>query len=319
MLKELKNIAMGKTWLSYAGSAWGVLKHAGLWDGDVFDLMGRSGLAFQFIVHKTACPSSVTVYDWAATHFAALDRIGVYTDALSAVLQPGLNTGGDLQADARNRIRESLDGGRGVVVWSPTPILEFGIITGYDDEERIFSVLDCVNERPDPLLYDNLGRGEVPMLYFQRFYSKHPVDGEKMLRDALQYGLGLWRAPGMHLDQGYGQGPAAYDNFIHTLKAGDYNPFGVSYCLNVYADCKRALAIFFGKAAAGGLLPGLDAQAGRYDRIAGLFRAMADAVPFRGPKDTAVDAEKVPELVKHLRECKKLESESMAELGGVLG
>ena len=56
---EIENIKMGMTWTTYIGSVYGVVKAAGLWEGEVWQLMGMSGLAFHFIVHETACPSSV--------------------------------------------------------------------------------------------------------------------------------------------------------------------------------------------------------------------------------------------------------------------
>jgi hypothetical protein len=317
MLKELKNIAMGKTWLSYLGSAAGVLEHAGLWKEGLEELAGFSGLAFQFTVHETACPSSTSVYDWLNVHFLAMDRIGVYTDALLAVTQPGLNATASLQDDAAARIRESIDEGRGVVVWAPTPVLEFGIITGYDDEERVFSVLDCTGRNPDPLLYDNLGRAEVPFLYLQRFRAGVKTDREKMYRDGLTAGVRLWRSE-PH-DRRYGNGERAYDNLLRTLKAGDFNPFGPSYCLNVYADAKRLLAAFLKRAAAEKALPGLDEAAGRFERVAALFGEAAAAVPFRGPQGTKVDADKVPLIAKNMKECRTLEKAAMDELGGKLG
>ena len=317
MLNELKDITMGKSRLSYIGAAHGVLTHAGLWEGDIAELAGLTGLAFQFVVHESFCPSSVTVYDWAAVHFAAMDRIGVYTDCLSAVLQPGLNTADDLQEDAVKRIRESIDRGRGVVLWAPTPLLEFGIITGYDDEERIFSVIDCINTHPDPLLYDNLGRGEVPMLYLQRFFSRRQVDEEKLHRDALCAGVFSWRS--IHPDPRYGRGLQAYDNMLSSLKARNFDPFGTGYCLAVYADAKNAASGFIKKAAASGLINGLDGVSERMERTASHFRAAADLVPFRGPQGTTVDPEKIPDLIKHLKECRRLEQEVMDELADRLG
>ncbi len=317
MLKQLNDVAMGKTRLSYLASAYGVLRHAGLWKESLEDLAGFSGLAFHFTVHESACPSSTSVYDWQNVHFQVMDRIGVYTDGLLAVNRPGLNTSAALQADAAARIRESIDEGRGVVAWAPTPVLEFGIVTGYDDEERIFSVVDCTGGDPDPLLYDNLGRSEVPFLYLQRFRSLVPAEREKMYRDALASGVALWRSDPP--DRRYGNGTRAYDNLLRTLKAGDYNPFGLAYCLRVYADAKRLLAIFLGKAAAEEALPGLTDAAARFRRIAALWSEASDAAPFRGPKDTAVDPERAPLIAGNMRECKKLESESMAGIAAALG
>jgi hypothetical protein len=312
MHKELENIKMGQSRLSYIASAHGVLTHAGFWKTDATQLAGFSGLAFQFIIHESVCPSSVTVYDWATTHFAAMDRIGIYTDCVSIVNQPGLNTYPELQADAIGKIRASIDRGIGVIVWAPTPILEFGIIKGYDDEDCVFFVTDCANENPDPLLYDNLGRSDVPYLYFQRFLSRKDVDPEKLHRDVLAFGLGEWEKD--HPDRRYSCGARAYDTIISSLKKGTYDPFGTSYVINVYADAKKAIAAFLKSTDEKNILPGLKPAAQLYDKIASIFAGMAENVPFSGPGRTTIDQQKIPELVKDLTECKKLETTAMKEI-----
>ena len=60
---------MGRIGLGYLAAAHGVLEAAGLWQGELYELAGVTGLAFQFIVHETACPSSTTVYDWGQSHY----------------------------------------------------------------------------------------------------------------------------------------------------------------------------------------------------------------------------------------------------------
>ena len=62
---------------SYIQATYGVLKHTGLWNDEIWKMMGHTGMAFHFIVHKQACPSSVTIYDWTNEHLVMMDRIGV--------------------------------------------------------------------------------------------------------------------------------------------------------------------------------------------------------------------------------------------------
>jgi hypothetical protein len=314
---KLTGLHMGKTWLSYIAAAHGVLRHSGMWEGDESELAGLTGMAFQFIVHETACPSSVTVYDWSTAHFFSMDRIGVYTDCLSIVNNPGMNTFGELEADSIKKIRESIDRGIGVVIWAPTPVLEFGIVTGYDDEESVFNVIDCTGENPDPLLYGNIGRSEVPFIYFQRFFSRGKTDMEKSYRDAFSAGLYVWKRE--HSDRRYGAGTKAYDNLINTLKHGDYNPYGLSYIINVYADTKKALALLFSGAHTSGLFKGLDDITERYAKISELFGRMAAVVPFKGQGTTSVDKNKIPGLIRDAGECRMLETDAMRQLGEVIG
>ncbi|MBN2445077.1 MAG: hypothetical protein JXJ04_27220 [Spirochaetales bacterium] len=313
MKHELNNIKMGMTWTTYVGSVYGIVQAAGLWQGEVWELMGMSGMAFQFIVHETACPSSTTVYDWKDTHFHAMDRVGLHTDSIGITNQPGLNTFTLVQTRAINLIKESIDNGRGVVVWAPSPVLEFGIIRGYDDAEKIFEVLDCINEDPDPLLYDNLGRSEVPMLYIQWFLDKVDVDPEKIYRDSLQYGVWNWEQP--HFNRHYAKGRAGYDNLAATLEQGNYNPFGLTYIVSVYADSKKCLANYLDKIGKKSrYLQSVAEAAELYARIAEGFETMSQIAPFRGPGAAEIDKERIPEMINVVRGCQVMEDKAMAGL-----
>lgn len=317
MKSELENIKMGMTWTTYIGAAYGVLKAADLWDGEVWQLMGMSGMAFHFIVHEEACPSSVTVYDWNMTHFHAMDRVGIYSDSICITNQPGLNTYEKLKAAAICKIRQSLDSGRGVVVWAPTPILEFGIIRGYDDTEKIFQVVDCINENPDPLLYDNLGRGEVPMLYIQCMQEAVSVDQEKVFRDSLATGVRMWQQP--HFNPHYANGGAAYDNLAAALETGKYNEFGLTYITTVYADSKKCLARYLEHIAGTSRYLGqLQKEAALYGKIAEYFDTMLQIAPFRGPGQAAVDKTRIPEMTDLLKQCKVLEEQAVNGIAAAL-
>ncbi len=309
MEKSLAGIEMGRTWLSYIGSVYGILKHAKMWEGDVCDLAGYTGMAFQFIVNEELCPSSVTVYDWDGVHFMAMDRIGVYTDHVSGWNTSSLNTGTALMEDARRKIRESIDRGIGVLVWTPTQILEFGIIKGYDEKERVFEVLDCANPNPDPLLYDNLGKSEVSMLYVQRFFSKIEPDKEKLVRDCLSFATDRWQWT--HFDPKYRSGARAYDAFAGALAKGKFNEFGLTYVANVYADTKKAIATFMDRLGKEGAMKGLGSCAELYAKVAENFGKMAEMVPFRGPNPPPVDKKRIPDLIRLSEESGKLEAKAM--------
>ena len=94
-MDEINNIKMGMTWITYIGSVYGVVKTAGLWQEDVWQLLGTSGLAFHFIVHEMACPSSVTVYDWNDTHQQIILGHDTGADRRQADHCPGTAEGSD--------------------------------------------------------------------------------------------------------------------------------------------------------------------------------------------------------------------------------
>jgi len=314
MKSELQNVKMGMTWTSYIAAAYGVLCASELWVGEVWQLMGMTGMAFRFTMHETACPSSVAMYDWNMHHFQMMDRIGVYTDSISIMNQPGMNTYDNLKADAITHIKQSLDMGRGVVTWAPSPILEFGIITGYDDAERIFTVIDCTgNPNLDPLLYDNLGKCEVPFLYIQRFQDKCEVDKEKIFRESLIFGVRHWQEK--HIDSRYANGDAAYANLISCLEKGSVNEFGLTYNLNVYADSKQCLALYLADLVKQTqYLQGLEKVVPLYTQIAACFREAVVIAPFTQPGVAMVNKQRLPELIDLLKQSRQLEAKAIAEI-----
>jgi hypothetical protein len=310
MEEKLQGISMGNSWTTYMASAYGVMKAAGLWEEDISMLMGKTGMAFHFIVHEMGCPSSVTVYDWYTTHFNMMDIIGVYTDSFCVYNRNGMNTYAQARDEAASKIKASIDSGKGVVVWAPTAIPEFGIITGYSDEDRVFFVVDCMSGDPDPLLYDNLGRSEVPFLYIQCFHSRLPVDEEKVFRDSLQ--TGLYSYYHLTVSPQYASGPRAYDNLINALEQGESDGFGISYIINVYADAKHHCAEYLDYIAKhSNSLDNMDEPAACCRRAADYFKEMVEFVPFRGPGNTTLDRTVVPEIIELVKKAKADEVKGM--------
>lgn len=318
MKKQLDNIEMGKTWTTYIGSVYGVMKAAGFWTEDISLLMGKTAMAFHFIVHEIACPSSVTVYDWNMTHFTMMDRIGVYTDSICIFNRSGMNTFSRVQEDAIAKIKASIDGGRGVVVWAPSEILEFGIITGYDDSDRIFFIKDCVSEDPDPLLYDNLGRSEVPYLYIQCFHGRIQVDEEKIFRDSLGTGLYYWQEKPYSLK--YSSGAGGYAALVQTLEQGNYHEFGVSYIIQVYADAKSHLARYLDHVSINTKqLKGLDEPANHIHTVSDCFQKMAELIPFMGPGKANINKEVIPDVIELTKQAAENETKAMEQIKVILG
>jgi predicted DNA-binding transcriptional regulator YafY len=242
---KLEGIAFGYSWLSFAGASYGVLKAMGYWDEPIHMFLGKTGLAFHYIIHEHLNPSSPTVYDWPEKHFEALDRIGIGTTQFNVYSKKTTNTFSLVQKRALEAIKMSLQNGKGVVVWAPTKILEFGIVYGYDDEENVLLVHDCLNHEADPMLYTNIGISDVPFLYYQIIEGKTEVPEEKIVRDAIRYGISEWKKQ-TSLSRYYATGKNAYANLLNALTKEEYDSFGLAYILSVYTDTKTALSRFFG-------------------------------------------------------------------------
>ncbi len=317
--KKLDNVSLGMTWTSYAAAAFGVLRGKGWYQNDLWQFMGDTGAAFHFFLHKSACPSSVTVYDWGRAHVGMLDRIGVASEHVWIENHLALNTAALLRETSVQRIRQAIDDGFGVIVWAPTPTLEFGLINGYDDTDGVFLVEACDGANPaDPLLYGNLGVSEVPCLCYQIPLAKLAIEPDKTIASSLQYGLELWNET-FHIHPDYGSGRKAFENLFTMLRTGDINPFGLGYVLAVYHDSRVNLAKYLAHVnTSSGFAGKLPMAAAHFEKTATLFGQMSDLVPFN-LTGSGFDAQHLSQLALYAEEAYALEDGAFAEIARVLG
>lgn len=317
--KMLQNVNYGMTWTSYIGSTYAALTGAGMWEGEVWKLMGMTGMAFHFIMHKDICPSSVTVYDWMAEHLSMMDRIGVHSDFYQAWYD-SKNCIFDLRRqDAVQRIKESIDKGVSVVIWAPTRILEFGVLYGYDDEDGIFNVIDCSGKVADPLLYENLGKSDVPMLSYQVFKGNTEVDDKQIYADSLQYSVSEWNKE-FHIEPSYGSGRKAYSLLLKALEEDTFDTFGLAYNIAVYYDSKQCIAQYLEFLTKTIGMKSLEKAAELYVQIAERFKAMGELFPFSGENGSGCNADrnKAPAVLKLARECLDLEEKAIEVIASSL-
>lgn len=315
--KALSNIELGMTWTTYIASAYGVLKHLKMWDDEVWKLMGLTGMAFHFIIHDEICPSSVTVYDWTNEHTMMMDRIGVSSEVVCVMNHTSMNTGEQLREIAVKRIKESIDSDKGVIVWAPTSVLEFGIIKGYDDKDGVFYVEDCGESEPDPLLYKNMGISEVAILFYQIVNGKIDIPQEKMIRESLEFGVNEWKKDN-HFHPRYSSGKKAYQNLINALNKGVYNHFGLGYSLAVYSDSKKNLAKYIDFVnKTGEFSDKLDTATSNYMKIAEKFEEMAKKVPF-GHGGAPINPDCLSQVTDLMKESMILEEDAIKNIEKVL-
>ncbi len=317
---------MGCSWTSFVAAAEGCLRAAGFWNDETWKLLGLTGMAFHFIVHRELCPSSVTVYDWNAEHVDAMDRIGVHSEAWCTWNSPGRSTIALVRATAQRRIKESLDRGIPVLAWAPTRVLEFGMITGYDDEKGCWQVAQCTNAPADPLPYESLGTSEVPMLAYQVFLGRVPVDEPAAIRASLEFGLSEWNKPFHSASpEMYASGRRGYQSFVAALEKGAVNEFGLAYIIGVYGEARSALARYLRWAAqrAGEArmhAAALGEAAEQYAKIGSHFAEMARLAPLAGAngKGGRVDPDNLPQILSLVRSCLELEERGMASVASAL-
>ena len=310
---ELEGVGLGTTWHSWVGSAHAVLRAAKLWDGETWELMGVSGFAFHFHVNPGVCPSSPTEFAWTDLPVSALDRLGLYSEATQR--SHGMNTEQAALARAGERIRASIDRGVGVIVWAPTDVLEFGVVRGYDDADGAYLVTAYgpPSVDRDPLLYENLGRSEVPILFYQIIHQKVPVDSEQAYRQSLELGVQMWKPQPSHP----GRGESAYGVMIDALERDDFIPFGVAYNLVVYGDAKQKAALYLEHLAELEIVRNLSPAHEGYSALAKRWKDASNLAPFMGPA-SRVDPARVPELVRVLKECHQLECDARRAIESAL-
>jgi hypothetical protein len=310
---------MSGSWTSYLGAAHGVLTAAGMTDLDLAETAGMTGLAFHLVMHKQCDAAAVTVYDWPNRHQDALDRIGILAELYH--YEPHWRTYEAARRRAKDNIQASIDRGIGVIAWA-IDTGEFGVIYGYDDEDGVYLVdgVDKFN-RPlgsDPLLYENIAKPfpPAPFLHYQIPLERTSYDPERTYLESFKFYVHEMEKP-FHMSADFYSGFLAYDCWIRALKEGAYRPFGLRYCLTVYAESKMFAAEYARKLAkTWGGLPGLNDAAGLFEEIAGQYSMMMKEVleqDFDGAKHLGkpVPAAQALKLVSFLEKAKHLEEQAV--------
>lgn len=280
--RVVTNAKLSDGWTTYTAAAHGVLTAAGLTQLSLADFSGLTGMAFHLIMHKHCDTSSATVYNWPGRHLDALDRIGVLSEVYH--YEPGIQTYEAARRRAIVRIQDALRQGTGVIAWG-IDTGEFGVILGYDDEDGVFLVdgVDKFN-RPlgsDPMLYQNLAKKfpPAPFLHYQIPLESVSIDLDLAYRRSLAFYV-TEMEKSYHMSEDFASGFRAYDHWIGTLQAGNFNSFGLRYNTTVYAEAKCFAAEYVQGLVANwdNGIDGLDVLADHFQYIAKLYRAMMDVL-----------------------------------------
>jgi hypothetical protein len=310
-MKKGTKTMLGMTWMSYMGSVYGCLKQSGMWDDAVHNLIGQTGIGFQFIISDKLCASGPTVYNWIEEHFKMMDRIGVYSQHEMFYKSDAPNTFKTAQKEGVKKIRKSIDDGKPVIVWGPSPVPEFGIIWGYDDEDKVFYVEDCLPTDPAPLMYDNLGESNVPIFYVQYLIKKVNYDKNETIRKSLKYAVDCWNSK-VPVYPGYAIGKMAYDFLITGLQKDVVDGFGLSYSINVYDDLKENVRKYFDDIRNIDTFSFINDVYEEYLQLTKVFHKAVLLVPFAGPGgENNYPKANLKELVSLMEQAKTIEDKIM--------
>lgn len=157
MSENKLEIEIFSAWNTYAVSMMSVLENCGMWgQTDTFQkFMCETGIAAVFCVDKTCSPLPVTDYDWIDEHTRYMERIGIQTAKYySSPQDPAYD---NMQQKAIQAVKDAIDNHRACVAWG-IDTGEFGVIYGYDDEDKVFFVKGIGSSNTTlsmPVLYNN--------------------------------------------------------------------------------------------------------------------------------------------------------------------
>lgn len=269
---NLSMLRMKRESKSFTDSLHTILTAAHLFDGPKYMLSGLSGMAFKFSVHERLLHLSVSAYgQWGNEHMSAIDNLGLFT--VSDGGRTRHPTFRYYQQDAVKWVKDSLTAGIGVIYWIP----EFGVIHGYDDEDRVFFVQDGWSAESQVVLYDNFGINFTPFWYCQAFGDKVEVPRETMVLESLRLAIYDWDTPHKTLpNTDIASGSMAYTFLIQALAKGDFDEGGAVYILDSYLYSRMEIRNYLHDIQ--GVLDGLDQAYALFAQLAATIENINDCI-----------------------------------------
>jgi len=207
------------------------------------DVIAASGFAFRVWVDgKTLCPSATSIWSFRQQK-PWIENSGLccaYTERM---------WGEDAKEEERRlqaleMIRQSIDRGIAAVSWDISGC-EWGIITGYDEEQRLLYTLK-INGKEDIIPYEKLGKMDLPILSVLTVTGSSERTQEELLD-------GTKKIAAAHLRGrewcDNAKGLAAYDALIQFVeeKLSPDSAWNLEYMLGTYASLKWYAWKFFDK------------------------------------------------------------------------
>ncbi|MGM0881777.1 MAG: hypothetical protein ACQEXQ_12185 [Bacillota bacterium] len=301
---QLKHISMKRESKSFTDSLYAILTAANLFHGPKYMLSGLTGMAFKFTVHERLLHLSVSAYgQWGAEHHPAIDNLGLFT--VSDGGRTRHPTFRYYQQDAVRWVKDSLDAGFGVIYWIP----EFGVIHGYDDEDRVFFVQDGWSAESQIVLYDNFGINFTPFWYCQVFGGKVEVPREAMILESLRLAIHDWDTPYKTLpNTDIASGKLAYAFLIHALQKGEYDESGAVYILESYLYSRNEIRSYLHDVQ--GIWSELDESYKLYDKLAELISDIKECIhEFEGVRH--INRARIDLLIERLTAGELLEDQAV--------
>ena len=232
----LHDIHMKRESKSYIDCQHAILTAAGWFRGPKHMLSGLSGMAFKISVHEQLLSFSVSAYgQWVSEHKPAANNVGLLPETDGGRTRyPSFRW---YQEQAVLMVKRSLDRGLGAIYWLP----EFAVISGYDDDDRVFYVQDGWSGEEQIVLYDNFGLNVTPFWYVETYADWIEIALEEQVLESVRLAIGDWHTPYKTLpDTAIASGKLAYAFLRKGLLSSTYDAGGAGY-LSIRA-VKRTLS-----------------------------------------------------------------------------
>jgi len=206
------------------------------------DIIATSGFAFRMWAAEDLCPSATSIWDfdgqkpWVENGGLQCGYVGRYWNMDQVEEEKRLA--------ALEIIKESIDRGIPAVAWD-LGVPEWGAVIGYDDDWQKLTVLS-VTGREEEVSYDQLGKGEIPILSVLTVKGRSTKSPEHILKDTLR--LAAFHLNGMEWCSN-ASGLSAYPVIVKNLRES-FNPersWNIEYYLGTYGGLKYFAHRYFAK------------------------------------------------------------------------
>ena len=270
-------------------------------------LFGLSGHAFLTNIHKDLCPSGP--YAWSKSgFFRCLANMGI-----EIINEYWFERGASKEAreEMDEIIKKALNKGRLCIL----EFLEYQLISGYDEKQFYFTLPWNCQAHSEIRSLDfsdwDACLGKEGFVGF-KIIGKREADKDfaAMLKEALSYGLELYRSPAKYQCEGYQIGYGAWESWIGAVEAGHGDGQGNWWNGMVWSENKKVGSVFFEES--GEMLDSAGAKKSCAN-LASLYRAMSERLDRIKERDLAAD-----EKIKLLRACLADERKAEKDLGDLL-
>ncbi len=202
-------------------------------------ITGASGFAFRMWVEKAQCPSAMSMFDFVSLLRAGVEFCG-YSCTHIVRLWDQENLEEERRQQAHEAIKSAVDEGRAPIAWD-IGIPEWGLIAGYDDENKEYETIDCRGIR-GTMPYTQLGKREIPILAVT--IPGKPT-GESMLDlSPRAVAAAICHAHGLEVSFGNATGLHAYPAWASLIKSVDQTGFNSQYYAGTYAHLRGCAASY---------------------------------------------------------------------------